>query len=69
MEEYTFMVFVSPVGSYFKGGVKPLRLKVSNNYHRAAPKGIGDAKAIGNYLASLYPSLKRKIEALMRLFI
>ena len=60
VEEYTFMVFVSPVGSYFKGGVKPLRLKVSNNYHRAAPKGIGDAKAIGNYSASLYPLTEAK---------
>ena len=60
MEEYTFMVFVSPVGPYFKGGVKPLRLTVSNDYHRAAPKGIGNAKAIGNYSASLYPLTEAK---------
>ena len=60
VEEYTFMVFVSPVGPYFKGGVKPLRLKVSNHYHRAAPKGIGNAKAIGNYSASLYPLTEAK---------
>ena len=55
VEVYTFMVFVSPVGPYFRGGVKSLRLTVSNDYHRAAPKGIGNAKAIGNYSASLYP--------------
>ena len=60
VEDYTFMVFVSPVGPYFKGGVKPLRLKVSNHYHRAAPKGIGNAKAIGNYSASLYPLTEAK---------
>ena len=53
--EYTFVVFVSPVGSYFKGGVKPLSLKVETDYHRAAPRGIGNAKAIGNYSASLLP--------------
>ena len=60
VEEYTFMVFVSPVGPYFKSGVKPLRLTVSNDYHRAAPKGIGNAKAIGNYSASLYPLTEAK---------
>jgi branched-chain amino acid aminotransferase len=36
--DYLFMVFVSPVGPYFKGGVKPLHLIVSEQYHRAAPK-------------------------------
>ena len=51
----TFLIFVSPVGPYFKGGVKPLNLKVTNKFHRAAPRGIGNAKAIGNYSASLYP--------------
>lgn len=52
---YTFIVYVSPVGPYFKHGVKPLHLTVTREYHRAAPKGIGNAKAIGNYSASLYP--------------
>ena len=52
---YTFLIFVSPVGPYFKGGVKPLNLRVTNKFHRAAPRGIGNAKAIGNYSASLYP--------------
>ena len=60
VSEYTFMVFVSPVGPYFKGGVKPLNLKVTTAYHRAAPKGIGNAKAIGNYSASLYPLMEAK---------
>lgn len=60
VDQYTFIVFVSPVGSYFKGGIKPLHLKVTNQYHRAAPKGIGSAKAIGNYSASLYPLTEAK---------
>lgn len=58
--DYLFMVFVSPVGPYFKDGVKPLHLIVSEKYHRAAPKGIGNAKAIGNYSASLLPGSKAK---------
>lgn len=52
---YTFVVFVSPVGPYFKRGMKCLHLKVTKFFHRAAPKGTGNAKAIGNYAASLYP--------------
>ncbi|MBT3216516.1 MAG: branched-chain amino acid aminotransferase [Candidatus Marinimicrobia bacterium] len=52
---YTFIVFVTPVGSYFKNGVKPLKLKMTRNFHRAAPHGTGNAKAIGNYAASLFP--------------
>ena len=55
VSDYTFIVFVSPVGSYFKKGMRPLNLKVETDYHRAAPRGIGNAKAIGNYSASLYP--------------
>lgn len=60
VSEYTFMVFVSPVGPYFRGGVKPLNLLVTTDYHRAAPRGIGNAKAIGNYSASLLPLIQAK---------
>lgn len=60
-EEYTFVIYVCPVGPYFKGDIKPLHLNVTYDYHRAAPKGIGNVKAIGNYSASLYPlSLAKK---------
>ena len=62
VSEYTFVVFVTPVGSYFKDGIKPLNLKVETDYHRAAARGIGNAKAIGNYSASLYPLTKAKKE-------
>jgi len=60
--DYTFVIYVSPVGPYFKGGIKLLNLKIETNYHRAAAKGIGNAKAIGNYSASLYPLSKAKQE-------
>ncbi len=52
---YTFIIYVSPVGPYFQGGLKCLSLKLTNLYHRAAPKGLGNVKAIGNYSAALYP--------------
>jgi branched-chain amino acid aminotransferase len=51
--EYTFRMFCTPVGPYFKGGVKPLRLQVSE-YDRAAPNGTGHIKAGLNYAMSLY---------------
>ncbi len=60
--EYTFIIYVSPVGSYFKENIKLLNLKIETNFHRAAQKGIGNAKAIGNYSASLYPLSKAKKE-------
>jgi branched-chain amino acid aminotransferase len=52
-DEYLFMVIASSVGSYFKGGVKPVSLWVSRDYTRAAPGGTGAAKCGGNYAASL----------------
>ena len=52
---YTFLIYVSPVGPYFKSGAKCLNLRVTKKYHRAAPLGVGNFKTIGNYAASLYP--------------
>ena len=52
-DEYLFMVFVTPVGPYFKGGFKPTQLTVTRKYDRAAPKGTGKYKIGGNYAASL----------------
>lgn len=51
--EYLFCVIASPVGPYFKGGDKPLKLWISDAYTRAAPGGTGAAKCGGNYAASL----------------
>ncbi len=51
--EFEFRVFVSPVGPYFKGGVKPLTLRISD-FDRAAPRGTGHIKAGLNYAMSLH---------------
>ncbi len=53
-EEYQFRVFTSPVGPYFKGGAKPITLRVPD-FDRAAPKGTGHVKAGLNYAMSLHP--------------
>jgi branched-chain amino acid aminotransferase len=51
--EYTFIVFVTPVGPYFKGGVKPVNMLICRDVDRAAPYGTGTFKVGGNYAASL----------------
>ncbi len=51
--EYYFMVFVSPVGPYFKDGFKPVDIMVCRDHDRAAPLGTGCYKVGGNYAASL----------------
>ncbi len=51
--EYEFRILVTPVGPYFKGGVKPISIRVSD-YDRAAPQGTGHIKAGLNYAMSLY---------------
>ena len=52
-DEYQFRVFTTPVGPYFKGGAKPLTIKVSD-FDRAAPHGPGHIKAGLNYAMSLH---------------
>ena len=51
--EYQFRIFTTPVGPYFKGGAKPITIRVSD-VDRAAPHGTGDIKAGLNYAMSLY---------------
>ncbi len=51
--EYLYVLIASPVGAYFKGGLKPVTVWVSDDYSRAAPGGTGAAKCGGNYAASL----------------
>jgi len=53
--EFMFIIMTSPVGPYFKGALKPVRMLVSE-YDRAAPFGTGDIKTGGNYAASLLPN-------------
>ncbi|GET30536.1 branched-chain amino acid aminotransferase [Prolixibacter sp. SD074] len=52
-DEFLFMVFVMPVGPYFKEGFKPTDLVIYREYDRAAPRGTGIYKVGGNYAASL----------------
>jgi len=54
--EYMFMIFVGPVGPYFKEGFNPVKMEIVRDYHRAAPKGTGHIKVGGNYAASLVPA-------------
>ncbi|MBN2693531.1 branched-chain amino acid aminotransferase [bacterium] len=58
--EYTFIVYASPVGPYFKEGFKPIKLKITTDFHRAAPRGTGNVKAIGNYAGGMLPAKKAK---------
>ncbi|RDY03902.1 Branched-chain amino acid aminotransferase 2, chloroplastic, partial [Mucuna pruriens] len=51
--EYTFLIYVSPVGNYFKEGLAPIKLIVETELHRATPGGTGGVKTIGNYAAVL----------------
>lgn len=51
--EYTFIIFVTPVGPYFKGGVVPVNMLISRDVDRAAPMGTGTFKVGGNYAASM----------------
>ncbi|XP_058187174.1 branched-chain amino acid aminotransferase 2, chloroplastic-like isoform X3 [Rhododendron vialii] len=51
--EYTFLIYVTPVGNYFKEGIAPIHLLIDTEVHRAAPGGTGGIKTLGNY-ASVY---------------
>lgn len=57
-EEYMFMVFVMPVGPYFKEGFKPTDYVIYREYDRAAPLGTGNIKVGGNYAASLKAGIR-----------
>ncbi|QCX27007.1 branched-chain amino acid aminotransferase [Nocardioides jishulii] len=52
-QHVTFMVIASPAGSYFKGGLKPVSLWLTEEYTRAGRGGMGAAKTGGNYASSL----------------
>ena len=51
--EFLVVMFVTPVGPYFKSGFKPMKVCVTREYDRVAPKGTGSIKVGGNYGASL----------------
>ncbi len=51
--EYLFIMFATPVGPYYKGGFKPVKAMIVEDFDRAAPQGVGDCKVGGNYAAGL----------------
>lgn len=55
--EYLFIVFVTPVGPYFKEGFKPTPMAIMRGYDRAAPLGTGTIKVGGNYAAGMVPTV------------
>ena len=57
-DEYVFLVFVTPVGPYFKTGFKPAPVCIMRGFDRAAPLGTGTIKVGGNYAASLVAGSK-----------
>ncbi|MDR2414921.1 MAG: branched-chain amino acid aminotransferase [Odoribacteraceae bacterium] len=52
-KEFLFIVFVAPVGPYFKAGFKPVKAMLERVYDRAAPNGTGHVKVGGNYAAGM----------------
>ncbi|XP_049395640.1 branched-chain amino acid aminotransferase 2, chloroplastic-like isoform X1 [Solanum stenotomum] len=61
--EYTFLIYVSPVGNYFKEGMAPINLVIETEMHRATPGGTGGVKTIGNYAAVLKAQSAAKAKA------
>lgn len=56
--EFLVVMFVTPVGPYFKSGFKPMKVCITREFDRVAPKGTGSIKVGGNYGASLMPDKK-----------
>ncbi len=59
-EEYKFIILVTPVGPYYKGGIKALDAMIVEDFDRTAPKGTGHVKLGGNYAAGLCAGIKAK---------
>jgi branched-chain amino acid aminotransferase len=59
-KDYLFLVLVTPVGPYYKGGLTPVKLIVEEEIERASPGGVGDAKCGGNYAAGMRATLPVK---------
>ena len=59
-KKYTFCIILSPVGSYYKNGLKPTKLIVEQELTRACKGGTGEAKCMGNYACSLLAGERAK---------
>lgn len=58
--EYSLCAISTPVGAYYKGGLQPIDALVVEQYDRAAPRGVGNIKAAGNYAPDVLPSIEAK---------
>ncbi|MBI4594173.1 MAG: branched-chain amino acid aminotransferase [Candidatus Rokubacteria bacterium] len=61
-KRYLYFVILSPVGAYYPEGMNPVKIKVIDEYVRAVPGGLGEAKTSANYAASLYAAEEAKHE-------
>ena len=69
-KEYEFIMLATPVGPYYKGGIKPVKAWIADLYDRAAPLGTGHVKVAGNYAASLTPTqIAKKKDCQVALFL
>lgn len=59
---YQFIIILSPVGAYYKEGINPVKIYVESNYVRAVRGGLGEAKTVANYAASLKAQVEAKKE-------
>ncbi len=59
-DQYSFIIFVMPVGAYYKNGLQAIPALIQDEFDRAAPNGVGHVKVAGNYAASLYAQSKAK---------
>ncbi|MHB8063395.1 MAG: branched-chain amino acid aminotransferase [Ruminiclostridium sp.] len=57
---YKFVIILSPVGAYYKEGINPVKIFVESNYVRAVKGGLGSAKTVANYAASLKAQVEAK---------
>ncbi len=60
--QYLCYVILCPVGAYYKGGIAPVKIWISDHYVRAADGGTGEAKTGGNYAASLYAAREASLK-------
>jgi branched-chain amino acid aminotransferase len=59
-EDYVFMMLATPMGPYYKNGFFPVKAYVQEKFDRAAPHGVGNVKAAGNYAAGMMGDLEGK---------
>jgi branched-chain amino acid aminotransferase len=56
-EDYAFIMLATPMGAYYKHGFHPVKAYIQEEFDRAAPKGVGNVKAAGNYAAGMMGDL------------